>query len=169
METFKLIPNFPNYEISNLGNVRNVTTTKTRNPSFDSSGYKQIDLRYNKTRKTFKIHRLIAMAFIPNVGNKECIDHIDNNRTNNNIDNLRWATRSENSQNKNVQSNNTSGCTGVSFDHVNKKWRVKVIKNRVHYDLGYFLSFDDAKKARIQKVNELFQEFTPTHQKIKII
>lgn len=59
------------------------------------------------------IHRLVAMTFIPNLENKPCIDHIDNNRLNNNVDNLRWCTYSENGMNKIKQRNNTSGIVGV--------------------------------------------------------
>lgn len=50
-------------------------------------------------RKTFSIHRLVAAAFIPNPNNKPCVDHIDGNRLNNHVDNLRWATHLENNNN----------------------------------------------------------------------
>ena len=60
-------------------------------------------------RKSAKIHRLVAEAFIPNPENKECVDHIDKVRNNNNVNNLRWATKSENCMNKKIQSNNKSG------------------------------------------------------------
>lgn len=53
---------------------------------------------YGKT-DTLLIHRLVAMAFIPNPNNKPCVDHIDGNKSNNHVDNLRWVTYKENNNN----------------------------------------------------------------------
>jgi len=62
-------------------------------------GYKIISLWKNGIGKMFRIHRLVAAAFIPNPENKPCIDHIDGDRANNHIDNLRWSNRKQNSNN----------------------------------------------------------------------
>jgi hypothetical protein len=67
----------------------------------DSSGYIKVTLHYNKKTNNSSIHRLIATAFIPNPDNKPTVDHIDRNRSNNNIINLRWATSKEQNNNKN--------------------------------------------------------------------
>lgn len=89
------------YQVSNLGNVRRnkkgygtyIGRMLTQNIS---NGYCHVWLcngtyEYNKT-----VHRLVAQAFIPNPENKPCVDHIDGNRTNNHISNLRWCTYREN-------------------------------------------------------------------------
>ena len=68
-------------------------------PGINRYGYKHVSLYKNKEGKTWKIHRLVALAFISNPGNKPCIDHIDGNRLNNNVCNLRWVTHRENTNN----------------------------------------------------------------------
>tara|TARA_R110002126_G_scaffold255862_1_gene398890 strand:+ start:439 stop:915 length:477 start_codon:yes stop_codon:yes gene_type:complete len=59
-------------------------------------GYMQVALYKNGKRKMFKVHRLLAIAFIPNPENKRCVDHINGIRDDNRLENLRWVTHSEN-------------------------------------------------------------------------
>lgn len=61
-------------------------------------GYEHVFLRNNSIVSQQKIHRLVAMAFIPNPENKPFINHIDGNKVNNSIENLEWCTHSENMQ-----------------------------------------------------------------------
>ena len=63
------------------------------------TGYKFVALYKNGKGKQFYIHQLVAKAFIPNPENKNCVDHIDNNKDNNNVENLRWVTHKENMNN----------------------------------------------------------------------
>lgn len=84
------------------------------------------------------------------------MDHIDNNRFNNNISNLRWATYQENNQNANISKANTSGIKGVSFNKNNNKWRASITIDGVKIHLGYFDKLEDAKKARIERANKAF-------------
>lgn len=96
METWKEIKDFPDYEISNLGHVRNKKNNKIKLTPINSVGYKHVSLMKDGKQYVVKIHRLIAIAFIPNLENKSCINHIDGDKTNNSIDNLEWCTYSEN-------------------------------------------------------------------------
>jgi len=134
------IPNFSNYEINFLGEVRNITTLRILKPSPNTGGYLQVPLYNNGTRQLFRIHRLVALAFIPNSDDKLFVDHIDRNRTNNSISNLRWATKAENCQNINVPKNNKSGVIGVSFDNT---WNVWVAKRQRRH-LGTFKTMEEA-------------------------
>ena len=95
MEQWKKIPGFEAYEVSTLGNIRNAKGHILK-PWLDGGGHYQIQLgRGNK----FTLHRLIALTFIPEVDGKPYVDHINQNKTDNRVENLRWATRSENGLN----------------------------------------------------------------------
>ena len=86
-----------NYSINENGMVRNDNTEHIKHPFTNKdNGYLIVDLYMNNKSEKIPIHRLVAEAFIPNPENKETVDHIDGNRKNNSIDNLRWATYSEN-------------------------------------------------------------------------
>lgn len=90
------IKDFPGYVIDNNGGVyKNNKLIK----SFNRKGYKTVTLSNKGYRKHLFIHRLVAAAFIPNPENKPCIDHIDGDRTNNHVSNLRWVTQLENCNN----------------------------------------------------------------------
>jgi hypothetical protein len=156
MEEFKAIENY-DYSISNFGNVKNNKTGKIIKPQLDDKGYYKVGLHKNGGRKKFKVHRLVGIAFIPNPKNKPQIDHIDNIKTNNNVNNLRWCTNSENNQNKGITKNNTSGVKGVDFHK--GKWRALINNNGKKYHLGCFENIEDAVKARQTKAKELFGEF----------
>lgn len=94
--TWKKIDRNNNYSINEDGMVRNDKTNYIKKPFVNkSNGYLTIDLWFNNKSEKVPIHRLIAEAFIPNTENKATVDHIDGNRLNNSLDNLRWATYSE--------------------------------------------------------------------------
>ncbi|MGO2352212.1 HNH endonuclease [Lactococcus phage proPhi7] len=86
-----------NYSINEDGEVRNDITGRNKKPFTNKrNGYLIVDLYKGNKSEKVPIHRLVAEAFIPNIENKATVDHIDGDRKNNSINNLRWATYSEN-------------------------------------------------------------------------
>jgi hypothetical protein len=96
------------YKISSLGRVRSLSRyRKSRGDLLalikekvlkpvDYFGYQKVTLRHNNESQNYRIHRLVATAFIPNVKNKPFINHKDGNKKNNSVDNLEWVTNQEN-------------------------------------------------------------------------
>jgi hypothetical protein len=104
-----------------------------------SSGAWEIGL----SRKLFKAHRL-AWLYVYGEFPSEWIDHIDGDRTNNRINNLRLCTPAENQMNRKKSVNNTSGFKGVSWDKEVNMWKATVQLDGVRKHLGYFPQVEDA-------------------------
>jgi len=157
----KEISDYPNYLISQRGIVISFQRKYPRvlRPRPDGGGYFIVNLWENEKRKIHKIHRLVAEAFIPNPENKSCVDHIRNNPKNNNVNNLRWATKSENGMNTNKQKNCSSIYKGVSWSKKSNKWVTHIKINGKNKNLGYFVLEEDARDAYIKKAKEIQGEF----------
>tara|TARA_R110002072_G_scaffold290842_1_gene458665 strand:- start:75 stop:557 length:483 start_codon:yes stop_codon:yes gene_type:complete len=100
------INDYPNYLIYDDGRVFSKTSNKFLKTSQDRKGYCVVNLRTYKKPKTFRLHRLVALYYIPNPNNYPQIDHIDRIKTNNNISNLRWCNNSMNQENIGLKKNN---------------------------------------------------------------
>lgn len=103
------------------------------------------------SKKLVLMHQLIT--------GKKYQDHKNTNKHDNRKENLRDATRSQNNMNKGVQSNSTSGITGVRLDKRQQKWTAKIKINRKTISLGSYLSKEDAVKARKEAEEKYFGEF----------
>lgn len=115
------------YEVSSYGRVRSLDRYDGRGwwikgrilkLIMDKKGYLTVGISKNNHRQTFKVHRLVALHFIPNIENKPEIDHINTDKTDNRVENLRWVTPKENSNNP------------ISI--VNKSESKKGVKNKRH-------------------------------------
>lgn len=96
LETFVKIDGFENYEVSNLGKVRNIKSGRIIKPRLGKDGYLRHSLYRHDKRIYLLLHRIIAIAFIDNPKEKPCINHIDENKLNNDLSNLEWCTIKEN-------------------------------------------------------------------------
>tara|TARA_R110002126_G_scaffold224431_3_gene369319 strand:+ start:1577 stop:2068 length:492 start_codon:yes stop_codon:yes gene_type:complete len=89
-------------------------------------------------KKHLKLHRLIAIHYIPNPENKKCIDHINGNKLNNDISNLRWVSHKENMNAfRSIQKNNISGHRGIFYNNIHKTWRYKKTVFGKKYEKGF--------------------------------
>ena len=131
------------YKVSDKGNVysverRDATGRKrgglTLKPRYDKDGYLRINLRKNGIKKFKRIHRLVAKAFIPNPNNYLEINHKDENKTNNCVENLEWCTRKYNAN------------YGTAIKRTSQKISKKV--RAVNVKTGEVLTFNSTKEAR---------------------
>lgn len=110
MEVYKNIKEYDDiYRASSLGNIKSLRTNKILNQHIGVNGYKTVALRKNSDDvkpKIFYVHRLLALTFIENENNYPVVDHIDGNKLNNDLSNLRWSTYSENVKNSHLTNAN---------------------------------------------------------------
>lgn len=84
------------YQVSNMGRVKGLKKNIILKPYITKGGYYALKLWKNSCKKSFYIHRLVAQAFIPNLHNLLEINHIDENKNNNCVENLEWCDRKYN-------------------------------------------------------------------------
>lgn len=157
------------YQISNLGNVRSLDRyVKDKNRTQFIKGkrlkkgkrntYYVISLNKNGSRKSYQIHRLVAEAFIPNPNNYPVVNHIDENRTNNRIENLEWCTQKYNINHSKRKMYSTkkakvSSKTNEKYINIkNNKYRVAISQLKVE---KYFSSLEEAIEFRNKKLVDL--------------
>tara|TARA_R110002153_G_scaffold210858_1_gene363486 strand:- start:50 stop:598 length:549 start_codon:yes stop_codon:yes gene_type:complete len=106
---FKRLPDYPRYRIYKNGDVyrEHNKTERLKQPTLSKGGYYYVNLCQNRKSKSFLIHRLIAILFIPNPDLKKEVDHINRVKTDNRIENLRWLDRSGQNLNRDFKENNT--------------------------------------------------------------
>lgn len=146
-ELWKVIPEFENYEISNFGRIKSllkwdiskkkyIKRESILTPVDNGSGYLIIGLRKNCKRKNFYIHRLVADAFIENPKKLKYVNHIDYNKSNNNVSNLEWCTQKENVQHSicNMKHRKTISHTNTGEMYISKrKNRYRITIDRKEY------------------------------------
>lgn len=153
------IDNFDNYEVSELGIVRSVDTTvvcknnrklplkgKVLHQYLNRKGYLTVNIRSN-SGKYYKmsVHRLVANAFIPNPDNLMCVNHKDENKSNNRVSNLEWCTNNYNinygTRNKRISKSNINNTKTskeiIQMDINNNILRVWPSMNQIKRELNY--------------------------------
>lgn len=97
---WKIIEKFPNYSVSNFGRIKSLKKNKIISQRLNRDGYCVLKLSNDFCQKSFSVHRLVAIAFIPNTENKETVNHKNGNRSDNSSENLEWNTRQENNNSR---------------------------------------------------------------------
>lgn len=153
-EIWKVVVGFPNYEVSNLGNIRNKTGL-VMSPTFDTYGYRQI-LLYRRDglgwrgrgRYTRKVYRLVLEAFTePELDpDKTQIDHINRIRSDDRLENLRWVSPRENTLNRGIPLE----LTGINWNKKNSTYMVRVYsgEGKKQIYLGCCKDLEEAKRMR---------------------
>lgn len=171
-EIFRNIPGYEGlYQVSNFGRVKSLKkqvwmaynqcygTRKERilKAGLNEKGYLHVIL-CNSIRKTIKVHKLVAMAFLNHVpcGMKLVVDHLDFNKTNNHLSNLKLITNRENSNKKHLKS--SSQYVGVHWGKHAQKWVSCITINGKNKHLGHFPNEKEASEAYQNKLFTLKQK-----------
>ena len=139
------------WKINKKGPVKAGMKAGTRH----SQGY--ITIRINGI--DYLAHRLAWVFFYGFLKENEQIDHINLDRSDNRIENLRKATHAENCRNTKSRSHNISGLKGAHFDKRNGKYRARITIDKNQKWLGYFKTPEEAHEAYKEKAEELYKEF----------
>ena len=154
-EYWKIINEYPDYMVSDLGNIKSLKYGKERilKKTISRDGYYRVTLSKNLKQKVLYIHQLVAIAFlnhIPN-GSDIVIDHIDNDKLNNCVKNLQIVSHRFNiSKGK---KNNSSKYTGVSLYNPKLKWSASININKRQIALGRFKTELEAHHAYQKALN----------------
>ena len=125
------------YEVSTKGRVRNVKTGQILRYEVNRDGYFRVWLYKNGKRSRFSVHRIVAITFIPNDNNLPEVDHIDRNRQNNCVENLRWVSKGQNVANSDNKKRVRCVETGQIFESLTEASRIMNVKQG---NLSYCLS-----------------------------
>jgi hypothetical protein len=135
------IQGYENYLIYPDGRVFNKKYNRYLNPKPKITGYKCVNLNGDE----FRVHRLVAIHYIPNPNKYDEVDHIDRNKLNNHVENLRWVNRSINSLNRGMSKNNTSKYKHIYFHKNRNTW------SYMYKPLKIFKSFKTKREALCYK------------------
>ncbi len=154
------IPGFEgDYAVTEEGDVYSFKRNRFLKSHPDSQGYLQVTLhktdRVSGARgKHISVHRVVALTFIPNPDNLPCVDHIDRNKRNNCVNNLRWVTYKQNHDNKSPRRNSSSKYKGVRRNGGKWESSISVDGNKTY--LGRFASEEDAAVAYNNAVDRFY-------------
>jgi len=143
MEEWRVIPGYERYDVSSLGKVRR--GERVLKPGTNTDGYLMVSLH----RKSINVHRLVALAFLASVEGKLTVDHINQNKLDNSVGNLRWADRSE--QLINRPYTNASGERNINFDNTNYHhlpYRVQIKRRGIYVFNKRYATLPEAVAAR---------------------
>lgn len=143
MEIWKDIPNYEGYyQVSNLGRVKSLRYDRLLINTNDLTGYSRVILCIYGVRKKYRVHQLVAITFLnhkPDGTTKLVVDHINNNKTDNRLENLQLITHRENTS---KDKKNKTGNTGVH--KINNKFSSSIYIKGKRVHLGIFKTIDEA-------------------------
>lgn len=155
MEVWKDIVGYEGkYQVSNLGNVKNVKSQRILKPcNTNKNKYLYVNLYNDNIVSIYRIHRLVGLHFLSNPDNLREIDHIDRNKLNNNVSNLRWVSRSQNQINKPINKSST-GEKNISYNKSRKEYCFSLRRNYKIIYCKWFKTKEEAIKCKEQYFRE---------------
>ena len=161
IEEYKQIEDYPNYAVSNFGNVKNIARNKILSPRNNGRGYLTVILYKGSIKKNFRVHRLVAHYFIPNPLKLVTVNHISFDKSDNSIMNLEWASVRENNCHRFKNKPTKSMYIGVTLNKTTKKWVAQIGVNRKAKHLGTFNTELEAYNCRVnyEKENNIINKY----------
>ncbi len=141
------IEHYPNYEIFQDGRVKNIKTERFLTQHIDTTGYYKVTLSKKGKQKTFRIHRLIGKVFLENPNNYKTIDHINRNKLDNRLDNLRWASSTTQRLNQKNRKNKLNEHNISIRKNYKKKYCVQIRRPNINI-CKLFYTLEEAKAYR---------------------
>ena len=160
MDEFKPIKDFETYAVNKKGEVKDLRSKKLlkQYPNPYNGNYKGVNLINENGDCKKAVHRLVGLTFIPNPDNLPEIDHIDRDRHNNNVDNLRWVSRSDNQINKLFKTSKYPKCILLedlkSKKNPNPSWIINIRNKKCQY------------RKRFQYANYTLEQITEIRNKV---
>ena len=162
-EVCRSIDGFRNYQVSNVGRVRNATTGKMLKQTASSNGYNTVSLYNDQGLKSIAVHILVAHEFLerpPDEDGKLEVDHENRCKTDKQVCNLRYVSHSQNMMNRRKQTRRatSSQYKGVQWNKLKQKWKASIkLEGRQIY-LGLYTCEEEAALAYDLKAEEIFGE-----------
>jgi len=155
------------YEVSDLGRVRNAKNGMIRKLYIRDGEYPSVGLSKEGKRKTRRVHQLVAIGFLGHTpsGHSVHVDHIDNNKLNNNINNLQLLTCREN--NSKDKSGGTSKYVGVYWNKKSSKWHTQIQHSGSMHHLGYYTDEEEARDVYVKALARIQSGLPPKSVLVK--
>lgn len=169
MENWKDIDGYEGlYQVSDLGRVKSLVMNIFMKFKTDKDGYKSVGLTKNRKQNYFRVHRLVAAAFIRNDKNKPEVNHIDLDKSNNKLSNLEWITARGNKKHYHADKYGNVGISAIKTGYA-----AHFTLKRKMYHVGCFKTYEEAVSKRKEALKyshdiELMEQVIKTnHTKFK--
>jgi len=179
VEKWKSIDGFKGiYEVSDFGRVRSISRIdslkrekegKVLMPHVNRYGYSVITLHLHGKNHLKTIHRLVASAFLPDYSELLQVDHVNGDRGNNYISNLRMTNQTNNNGNARKLNPSSSKYKGVTWHKRDKRWIARIQKEGKQFQIGYYLDEIEAARAYDVMAIELYGEFSMTNKRLGLL
>lgn len=167
-EIWVKVPEFEGYELSTLGRMKNkrgLILKFVKGKEGSGKDYWKTNLSVQGVYTTVRIHRLVMETFgiRPESDEMLVVDHINQNKLDNRLSNLRWLTVSQNGMNSKIWRTNTLGVKGVYYFKHRDKYHALIHVNGVRINLGYYNTLEEATRVRREAELKYYSNIIPSN------